>query len=99
GPRGTLAAVVAGFSGPLNPTTAANPAAYRLVSAGRDRRLGTRDDQTIRLRSARYDAATGAVILTPAGKAPSGQLLRLTISGLSDTAGRSVAGSATLALK
>ncbi len=45
-------------------------AEYRLVSAGPDHRFGTRDDRVIRIRSARYNAATLQVTLRPICRLP-----------------------------
>ncbi len=44
------------FSGALDAASAQNLAAYRLVTAGRDKKFGTKDDKVIRLASASYNA-------------------------------------------
>ena len=68
------------FSEPLD---AAGPEwpNYRLVSAGCDRRFGTRDDRAVRLRWVRYDAGSLSVALLrtdPAARAATDSL-RLTV--------------------
>jgi hypothetical protein len=53
------------FDEDLDPVRATDLAGYRLVDAGRDGRLGTRDDRSIALRQATYDPATRSVTLLP----------------------------------
>lgn len=94
--RRKLTGLVVGFSEPLDPAVATNPAAYRLVSAGRDRRFGTRDDVAVALRPPAYDPATGRVTLTPLRRLASNQPVRLTIAGgaIADGAGNALDGDA-----
>ena len=73
--------LVVTFSGPVAAESAVNPANYRLVSAGADGRLGTRDDVTIRIRKIVYDDATRSVILSPARLLPIRQAFRLIVQG------------------
>jgi hypothetical protein len=67
GRRGTSTFVV-GFSADLDPARAVNLLnyGYSVQAAGRDRRIGTRDDVLIGLTSAVYDPATRSVTLTTA---------------------------------
>ncbi len=60
---------------------AACPVSYRLVSAGRDRRFGTRDDRTLALRSAAYDPASMTVTLTPKGRTALSQPMQVVVRG------------------
>ncbi len=43
------------FSEALDPASAVNLANYRLVTAGRDKKFGTKDDKVVALRSATYN--------------------------------------------
>jgi hypothetical protein len=72
--------IVLTFSEQVAPAGASTLGTYRLVSAGRDRRFGTRDDRTLSLRSASYDPATLSVTLVPSGKLPKGKPLQLVVS-------------------
>jgi hypothetical protein len=89
-----VTAIVIEFNGPLHAGPAGQLANYRLVAAGRDRRFGTRDDVATRLKSARYDAATRTVTLTPRARLVLTKAQRLTIlaAGLTDTLGRPIDG-------
>ena len=69
------------FSEPLDPGRARDLANYRLIWAGPDRRLGTADDRTIRLRSAIYDAETRAVVLAPRWRLPLRFTYGITVNG------------------
>jgi hypothetical protein len=73
---------------------ATNLGAYRLVSAGRDRRFDTRDDVQVRLKSATYDPATGQVTLTPRAAFGKNQPYRLTVAGslMADASGNQLDG-------
>jgi hypothetical protein len=57
---------VLSFSEDLDPARAEDLGNYRLLVPGPDGRFGTRDDRTLRLRSASYDPATRTVTLAPA---------------------------------
>lgn len=84
------------FSGPLTPATAQSLRNFRLVSAGRDRRLGTRDDRVEALRRAVYDPSTNTVTLTAAKAFSRTVLYRLTVSNLLDDQSRPVSGRLTI---
>ncbi len=71
------------FSQPMDSARAEDPANYRLVSAGPDHRLGTRDDRVIRVRWARYDAASQSVTLRLMPGQPRPRTLWLTVAGTS----------------
>src|SRR5262249_30656454 len=82
------------LGGTLVAADADNPANYRIVLAGRDGKLGTKDDHVLIPRSASYDVLTGLITLTPrklfALKPAAG--LRLISSGLHDTRGQALDG-------
>jgi hypothetical protein len=65
------------FSAPLIPASARNRASYRLVLPGRDRVLGTRDDRTLRFRSAVYQSSANAVLLSPSVRLTARQTFRV----------------------
>jgi VCBS repeat-containing protein len=92
--RQTFTKVVVGFSEPVGAAGATNLGAYRLVSAGRDRRFDTRDDVQVRLKSATYDPATGQVTLTPRAAFGKNQPYRLTVAGslMADASGNQLDG-------
>jgi hypothetical protein len=81
GTRGQAKTVVLTFNEALDPARAANLGNYRLVTPGRDRRFGTRDDQTIPLRTPVYSPAAHTVTLTPRRKLPTSGQLQLTVIG------------------
>jgi hypothetical protein len=81
--RGHVKALVLTFNEALDLTRATNLANYRLVSPGRDRRFGTRDDQTIALRTPVYDPVAHTVTLTPRRKLSTSGQLELTVIGTS----------------
>ena len=71
--------IVLQFSGALNPAQAQNLAAYQLVTPGRDKKFGTRDDKRVALASARYDGSTHTVTLIPKQAFNKMQLQQLTV--------------------
>ncbi len=79
--RGALRNLLVRFSKSMAPAGVLSLGSYRLVSAGRDRRFGTRDDRTLALRSATYDPASMAVTLTPKGRTALRQPSRLVAGG------------------
>jgi hypothetical protein len=74
----TAKVLVVNISGTLDPASAQVVSDYNLVSPGKDKKLGTRDDKTVVLTSATYDPVARAVTLTPKGRVPTGSL-QLTI--------------------
>ena len=70
----TAKVLVVTYSGGLNAGATQNLGAYHLVTAGKDKKLGTKDDKTVPLTSATYNAAANTVTLTTKGKVPSGAL-------------------------
>jgi hypothetical protein len=94
GTRQAFTRIVVGFSEPMDASRVGNLNAYTLVGAGRDGRLGTRDDVRIRLRSAVYDTATRRVTLTPRTSLGRNQAYRVTIGSglLTDAAGQALDG-------
>ncbi|MFO0954045.1 MAG: Ig-like domain-containing protein [Isosphaeraceae bacterium] len=94
------AALVVGFSAPMDAARAGSLSSYHIVLAGRDHQFGTKDDRAIRIRSARYDNASHAVKLRATRCLPRGVAFRLTISGsppggLTDASGVFLDGAGT----
>jgi hypothetical protein len=73
--------LVLNFDAALDAATAGNTAAYRIVSAGRDGRLGTTDDVVHRISRAIYDNASRTVTLLPAQRLYLFRPYRLTVYG------------------
>jgi hypothetical protein len=71
--------LVVSFSGSLDAGPAQGLGAYHLVAAGKDKKVGTKDDKNLAIASASYDPAAHTVTLTPRGKVPS-QAVQLTIT-------------------
>lgn len=94
--RRGFTSLVVGFNEPMPSDLADLLPTYRVVSAGRDRRFGTRDDVVIRLRPAAFDPATGLLTLTPRRPLPTRQPYQLTIpdTGFADTSGNRLDGDA-----
>jgi uncharacterized delta-60 repeat protein len=90
--RGTLRTIVLTFSKAMVPGSAGS---YVLVSAGRDRRFGTKDDRTLRLRVPSYNTASFTVTLTPRDLVGIGQPLEIVArsSSLVSTDGLHLAGT------
>ena len=82
------------FNGDLNSAEAQSLAAYKLVTAGRDKKLGTKDDKSVPLASAQYNTSTRTVTLIPKARLNKTQLLQLVVNGrlLIDTRGRPLGG-------
>lgn len=93
--RRTVRVLAVRYSDPVDPNSSQNLGAYRLVTAGRDRRIGTRDDRGAAFRSATYDAATRTVTLTPRARVLPRGALQLTIIAASilDTQQRPIDGN------
>jgi hypothetical protein len=92
--RKTARVLVVRFSGPLGPGAGQELAAYQLVAAGKDKKLGTHDDKTVPLASAAYNPSADTVTLTPRGQVPN-QPLQLTINAAEvlDAEGRPIDGN------
>jgi hypothetical protein len=69
------------FSEPMDAARAQKRANYRLVWDGSDHRLGTSDDRAIRIRWARYDAASHSVELRPIQRLARQRAYWLTVVG------------------
>jgi uncharacterized repeat protein (TIGR01451 family) len=85
------------FSEPLDPSRVV-PSNFRVVSAGRDGRFGTRDDRVIPIRAVQYVPGTVTVTLILGRVVPRGQFLRVFVngsppSGLTDLAGNFLDGN------
>jgi len=79
--RGVLGNILVRFSRAMAPGGVLSLGSYRLVSAGRDRRFGTRDDRTLAFRSATYDPASMTATLTPKGRTALNQPLQSVVRG------------------
>jgi hypothetical protein len=75
--------IVLNFSGALNASSAQTISNYRLVTAGRDKKFGTKDDKRVVLKSASYNASTHAVTITPKAALPTTQSLQFRAIGSS----------------
>ncbi|MFO0907367.1 MAG: Ig-like domain-containing protein [Isosphaeraceae bacterium] len=73
--------LVLSFDAALDPSRAVDLSAYRLLTAGRDGRFGTRDDGSVAFVSASYDAATHTVTLAPKQRLSLWQPYRLIVKG------------------
>jgi hypothetical protein len=78
----TARVLVVSFSGALDQGSAATLGDYHLVTAGKDKKLGTGDDEPVPLAAAAYDPAAHTVTLTLRGTVPK-QTLQLSITGSS----------------
>ncbi|MDB5348917.1 MAG: hypothetical protein JWN86_164 [Planctomycetota bacterium] len=93
--RKKATAIVLTFSGAIDAAAARLILNYRLVSAGRDKKFGTKDDIVTKLKSAGYNPTARTVTLTPKNRLVRGQAQRLTINaaGLIDASGRQLDGN------
>jgi hypothetical protein len=92
GPRG-IDRIEVEFSEPMRPETVI-PANFRVVSAGRDGRLGTRDDRVIPIRSVLYTPGSTTATLILGRTVPRGQFLQVSfLAGLTDRAGNRLDGN------
>ncbi len=91
--KGKGTPIVLTFSEDLDPTRAALLANYRLVTAGRDKKFGTKDDKVIALRSATYNPTTHKVTLVPRKKLAVATKYRVTVNGTSATGVEDLAGN------
>jgi hypothetical protein len=85
------------FSEPLDPSRVV-PGNFRVVSAGRDGLIGTRDDRVIPIRAVQYVPGTVTVTLILGRRVPRGQFLQVFVngsppSGLTDRAGNFLDGN------
>ena len=92
-PNAKTTPLVLTFSEELNPARAVNLANYRLVTAGRDKKFGTKDDKVVALRSATYNPTTHTVTLLPRQKLAVSVEYRLTVNGTSATGVADLAGN------
>ena len=81
------------FSEDLDPPALRPLANYRLVTAGRDKKFGTKDDKVVALRSATYNPTTHTVTLVPRKKLAVATKYRLTVNGTSATGVDDLAGN------
>ena len=73
--------LVVSFDAAMDPTRSEDPANYRLLAPGRDRRLGTADDRALAIDAATYDEALRAVTLATGRRLPLHLSYRLTVVG------------------
>jgi hypothetical protein len=73
------------FNESLNPITVQDIDNYRIIAHGPDGRFGTRDDRTIRVKSAAYDATTNTVTLIPAQRLDLHRRYELIVNGSTPT--------------
>jgi hypothetical protein len=81
------------FSGALNRSTAQNSNNYIIVNPGPDGRVGTRDDRTIRVKTAVYDGARSTVTLTSARRLDLHRRYQLVVNGSTPTGVADIAGN------
>jgi hypothetical protein len=82
-PKAKTTPLVLTFNEDLDPARAASLANYRLVTAGRDKKFGTRDDKVVALRSASYNPTARTVTLLPRKKLSASIQYRLMVNGTS----------------
>ena len=86
--------LVVSYSGALDPGHAQDLRDYHLVTAGRDKKFGTRDDKRVALASATYDPAAHTVRLSPRGNVSNQKLqLSITAAGTLDAQHRPIDGN------
>jgi hypothetical protein len=76
---GKLSAVVLNVSGALNAAQAKAAGAYKLMTAGLDKTLGTKDDIVVKIKNATYNKSTRTIKLTLAAPAALGDGVRLRV--------------------
>jgi RHS repeat-associated protein len=76
-----LATMVVGFSEAMARKGIVSLRSYRLISAGKDRRFGTKDDKVLALGTVVYDQAKRKAKLTPKGRVALNQPLELIVRG------------------
>jgi Bacterial Ig domain/Calx-beta domain/PKD domain len=87
--KGVLSRAFLTFGAAINPASGT----YSLVRAGRDKKFGTKDDISIRLKPPSYDASTHVVTIATRKRLALGRAsVRLSASGLTDALGRPVDG-------
>jgi len=95
--RRNVAAINVAFDEAIATLGANNIANYVVRAAGRDKRLGTADDVTVRMRSATLDPATNSVRLVPMTAQKLNQFLQINVlakTDLTDVAGNALAADA-----
>jgi|GEM_PF-5993723 len=95
-PKGRRAVreIAISFSEALDAAVAATRAHYLVTLAGKDNRLGTRDDRAAAVRTVRYDDATATVTLSTRKRLEPGQFVRLVVTagGVVDAYGGALDG-------
>jgi cyclophilin family peptidyl-prolyl cis-trans isomerase len=89
--KGAITAVILQINGPLNALIASNPAIFTIVTAGRDKKFGTRDDVVTRFKVASYSG--NQITLTPAKRLVLAKTSQLRVLGLRDVYGRAISNN------
>lgn len=85
-----ITAIRVQLDGAIDPSTLGAFSDIALVSPGRDRKLGTRDDVAGRFRSKSFDPASRSLTLVPSKKLTAKGAIRLRINGVTDASGRAI---------
>ena len=90
-----MTGVVVQFTDTLNADLARKLGAYKVLLAGRDKKFGTKDDTSLALSQALYDASKRTVTLIPkkAFKMTVPKQLRIIAAQLKDLLGRNLDGN------
>ncbi len=85
-------AICVSFNESIDPATAIYLKNYAIVTAGRDRKFGTKDDVSYAIASAQYLPAADSVVLITKRKLSKAQEYQLIVAGLTDAAGTPLDG-------
>ncbi|MFO0957424.1 MAG: PKD domain-containing protein [Isosphaeraceae bacterium] len=97
--RGSVTSIALTFSDALDPARAQDLKNYALINAGKDRKLGTKDDVKVAIKKATYNATTHTVTLTPSSPAASNVAYQLMVqatnqaTALTDSRGKLIDGN------
>src|SRR5262249_42601958 len=93
--NGKISSIVLTFSGALDARSAVALAGYELWSAGKDKKVGTKDDKRLKLRVAAYNKTAHTVTLTPTTKIAANTNFQLLVhaSSVTDLSGRPIDGN------
>jgi hypothetical protein len=82
-----ITSVILTFDEPIDLTRAIKLGNYRVVTAGRDKRFGTKDDKVVALKSAKLDATKKSLTLTTKQPQATTATYQLTVYGASNLLG------------
>lgn len=88
--KNAVAAIQLAFSGDVDPSSTGPFADIALLSAGKDRKFGTRDDVATRFRSTKYDPASRTMTLSPRTPLGPSGTFRIRLNGVADRLGRAI---------